>query len=256
MSNTNRFSFNESFLGFIDNCELLPKDFDEFTSTLRHRQLFLALCNNMLDTSCKFSKYEQKRLRQFSLKEAFHQKIKSLLPNKIPFNKKQIKRFNFCKDSTKVINSYKIKKSILIVTSNKKILDVAKLISLCYVNNKMQFILDKNLLFHEFVLHKIKKLHKDKTVKDHGDSISITGKDVNALKIYTSWKNIQKNKPDIKDELEYAIKSIKKENYSQVYLVYPKANDFKRHIPVYVDELKNKAYVIKAIPYSLRSTIR
>ncbi|PPK57478.1 hypothetical protein B0F89_1481 [Malaciobacter marinus] len=94
MSSINKFNFNESFLGFIDNCELLPKDFDEFTSTLRHRQLFLALCNNMLESSCKFSKYEQKRLRQFSLKEAFHQKIESLLPNKIPLSHLQIIKNN------------------------------------------------------------------------------------------------------------------------------------------------------------------
>ncbi|WP_196778327.1 hypothetical protein [Malaciobacter halophilus] len=256
MSNMNSFNFNESFLGFIDDCELLPKDFDEFTSTVRLRQLFLALSNNILSTACRFTKYEQRRLRKFSLKEAFNQKINSMLPNRVPYTAKHIKVFNFCKDSTKIINSYKNSKSTLVVTSNKKLLDVAKLISLCYINNKFQFILDKNLLFHEFVYRKIKKLHKDKTVKDHGDSISITGENVDALKIYTSWKNIQRNKPDIKDELEYAIKSIKKENYSQVYLVYPKANDFKRHIPVYVDELKNRTYIIKAIPYSLRSTIR
>lgn len=120
----------------------------------------------------------------------------------------------------------------------------------------MQILLDKDLLFHEFVYQKVKRLHKNKEVKDLGNAISIKGKDVDALKIYTSWKDIKTNQPNIKEEVEYAIKSIKNENYAQVYLVYPKANDFKRHIPVYVDELKDENYVIKAIPYSLRSTIR
>ena len=61
---------------------------------------------------------------------------------------------------------------------------------------------------------------------------------------------------NIKDELENAIKSIKKGEYFQIYLAYPKNNEFKRQIPVFVDELRNKEYQIKAIPYSLRSIIK
>ena len=51
-------------------------------------------------------------------------------------------------------------------------------------------------------------------------------------------------------------KSIKKGEYYQVYLAYPKNDEFTKQIPVFVDELKNKEYQIKAIPYSLRSTIK
>ncbi|MFA9240136.1 MAG: hypothetical protein ACEQSQ_09665 [Candidatus Paceibacteria bacterium] len=120
----------------------------------------------------------------------------------------------------------------------------------------MQLLIDKHLLFHEFVLKKIKKLHSDKTVIDLGDSICIKSKDFIGLKIYTSWKDIEVKKPNIKDELEDAIKSIKKGEYYQIYLAYPKNDDFKKQIPVYVDELKNEEYQIKAIPYSLRSTLK
>ena len=168
-----------------------------------------------------------------------------------------VKSFKLCIDSTKIINNYlnpNIKKSILI--SNKNLLPVAKLISYCYINNKMQLLIDKHLLFHEFVLKKIKKLHKDKVVKDLGDAISIKSKDFYGIKIYTSWKDIEVKKPNIKDELEDAIKSIKKGEFYQVYLAYPKNSEFTKQIPVFVDELKNKEYQIKAIPYSLRSTIK
>lgn len=179
-----------------------------------------------------------------------------MLPNSCIFIQKQNLKFNFCKNSTLIINAFKNKKNLIISTANKKLLNVARLISYCYTNKQMQILLDKDLLFHEFVYQKVKRLHKNKEVKDLGNAISIKGKDVDALKIYTSWKDIKTNQPNIKEEVEYAIKSIKNENYAQVYLVYPKANDFKRHIPVYVDELKDENYVIKAIPYSLRSTIR
>ena len=120
----------------------------------------------------------------------------------------------------------------------------------------MQLLIDKHLLFHEFVLKKIRKLHRDKTVIDLGDSICIKSEDFIGLKIYTSWKDIEVKKPNIKDELEDAIKSIKKGEYFQIYLAYPKNSEFTKQIPVFVDELKNKEYQIKAIPYSFRSIIK
>jgi hypothetical protein len=120
----------------------------------------------------------------------------------------------------------------------------------------MQLLIDKHLLFHEFVLKKISKLHQDKIVIDLGDSICIKSDDFHGVKILTSWKDIEVTKPDIKDELDSAIKSIKKGEYYQVYLAYPKTGEFNKHIPVFVDELKNKEYQIKAIPYSLRSTLK
>jgi hypothetical protein len=250
---------NNNFIGFDENKEYLPKDFDEFNSIVRLRQLFLNLSNNILKSTCHFTKHEQIKLSKVNLKEAFAYKIKELMPlSFIKIDKRKgIKSFKLCINSTKIINNYlnrNTKHSIVI--SNKNLLPVAKIISLCFINNKMQLFIDKHLLFHEFVLKKIKKLHSDKTVIDLGDSICIKSQDFVGLKIYTSWKDIEVKKPNIKDELEDAIKSIKKGEYYQIYLAYPKNNEFTKQIPVFVDELKNKEYQIKAIPYSLRSIIK
>ena len=248
-----------NLIGFYENEEYLPKDFDEFNSVIKLRQLFLNLSNNIFGCSCQFTKYEQNRLAKYPLKDAFIYKINRLMPfSFIKIWKKQNKNnFKLCINSTKIINNYlnnSSNKSVLI--SNKNLLPVAKLISHCFINNKMQLLIDKHLLFHEFVLKKIKKLHSDKTVIDLGDSICIKSENFVGLKIYTSWKDIEVKKPNIKDELEDAIKSIKKGEYYQIYLAYPKNNEFTKQIPVFVDELKNKEYQIKAIPYSLRSTIK
>ena len=248
-----------NLIGFYENEEYLPKDFDVFNSVIKLRQLFLNLSNNIFGCSCQFTKYEQNRLAKHPLKDAFIYKINRLMPfSFIKIWKKQNKNnFKLCINSTKIINNYLnniSNKSVLI--SNKNLLPVAKLISHCFINNKMQLLIDKHLLFHEFVLKKIKKLHSDKTVIDLGDSICIKSENFVGLKIYTSWKDIEVKKPNIKDELEDAIKSIKKGEYYQIYLAYPKNNEFTKQIPVFVDELKNKEYQIKAIPYSLRSTIK
>jgi hypothetical protein len=246
-----------NILGFDNNQEFLPNDFDTFDSQVKLRQLFLHLSNCILDNAAKFTSYEQKFYSKLILKNAFNQKIKSMLPISFVKKHKISGHFNFCIQSTKVINNYlnkKVNTNVLVTT--KVLVPSARLISICYVNNKMQLIIDKNLLFHEFVLEKIRKLHKDKEVIDLGDSISIKQDNVCALKLYTSWKTIQSKKLDIKDELEDAIKVIKKGDFNQIYLIYPKSNDFNKHIPVYVDELENKTYQIKAVPYSLRSIIR
>ena len=247
-----------NFIGFSKDKEYLPKDFDEFNSKNRLRQLFLNLSNNILESYCYFSKYEQKTLSNLSLEQAFSYKIKSMLPTSFIKNKKIINtRFKFCINSTKIINNYLYsnnKNEIFI--SNNKLLPVAKLISVCFIENSLQLLIDKHLLFHEFVLKKIKKLHGDKTVIDLGDSICIKSKDFVGVKIYTSWKDIEVKKPNIQNELEDAIKSIKKGEFYQIYLAYPKNNQFTKQIPVYVKELKNKEYQIKAIPYSFRSIIK
>ena len=246
-----------NFVGFNGDKELLTKDFDTFDSEFKLRQLFLHLSNFVTNSICNFTKYEQKTFAKLPLKVAFESKINALLPESSVRKQPHNRIFNLCINSTKIINNYtssKAKKQIIV--NNKNLLPAAKLISHCYINNKMQLLIDKNLLFHEFVLEKLRNLHKDKEVKDLGDSISIKQKDVCALKIYTSWKNIQRKNPNIENEVNHAIKVINKGEFNQVYLVYPKDNDFTRHIPVYVDELKYKNYQIKAIPYSLRSIIR
>lgn len=69
-----------NLIGFSENKEYLPKDFDEFDSISKMRQLFLNLSNNTLKSYCYFSKYEQKRLSNIPLNEAFRSKIKEIFP--------------------------------------------------------------------------------------------------------------------------------------------------------------------------------
>ena len=247
-----------NLIGFYKEKEYLPKDFDEFDSVVKLRQLFLSLSNNTLKPFCNFSKYEQKKLSNSTLEKAFIYKIKNMLPisNVKKYEVKSNKIFKVCINSTKVIHNYLNKERKSIIVSNNGLLKVARLISTCFIDNKLQLLIDKDLLFHDFVYKKIKKLHSDKSVINLGNSISIQTENSIGVKIYTSWKDIKKDDPNIKNELENAIQAIKNGEFNQVYLAYPKNEQFTKQIPVYVDELKHKEYQIKAIPYSLRSIIR
>ena len=243
-------------VGFNEQIESLPPFFDEFNSQKKLRQMFLSLSSKLVDDIYSFTKYEQKTFSSYSLKTIFEYKIKSMLPlsNLKPFKPKCYFKLDIA--STNIINNYVLKQNRVYLYSYKKLLPAAKLISLCFVNNKLQLNFDMDLLFHQFVLKKIEKLHTNKYVVDNGDSISIIGLNQTPLKIYTQWKQINTKKLNIQHELKNAIECIKQSEFKQVYLVYPKDIGFKRHIPIEVQELEHKHYDIKVIPYSLRSTIK
>lgn len=249
-------SGNQVLIGFINNVESLPQNFDEFNSKIKLRQLFLSLISPFIEEHCTFSKNELKNLSKYSLEKIFKEKIKSMHPISCIKTNKKTMTFKLDIASTIVINNYINKEKKNIVFFYKNLNSLAKVISLCFVNNKMQLQFDINLLFHQFVFNKINNLHKHKEVIDSGDSICILSQNNSPIKIYTSWKSIDVKQMDIKHELNHAIESIKQSEFKQVYLVYPKALNFKRHLPIKVEELKEENYYIKVIPYSLRSTLR
>ena len=75
----NTFSQFNGFLGFQDNSEFLPDEFDKFDSKEKLRQLFLYMSNTILKDICNFNKYEQTFLSKYTLKQAFSYKIKKEL---------------------------------------------------------------------------------------------------------------------------------------------------------------------------------
>lgn len=79
-----------------------------------------------------------------------------MLPTSFIKNKKIVNiKFKFCINSTKIINNYLYSNNENeIFISNNKLLPVAKLISVCFIENSLQLLIDKHLLFHEFVLKK------------------------------------------------------------------------------------------------------
>lgn len=244
-----------NLVGFNNEIETLPRMFDEFNTKIKLRQLFISLITPIIKENCSFSKYEQQRLANYSLQKIFEYKIKDLLPVSFIKVNKKVTAFNFDMKSTLLINNYLKRENRTNIFHYKNLLPVAKVISLCFVNNKMQLLFDVNLLFHQFVFNKIKNFHKDKYVVDSGDSICILGGDCEPVKLYTTWKFLE-NQKDIKEELNYAIETVKQSEFKNVYLVYPKDEDFKRHIPIRVNELEDNLYNIKVVPYSLRSTLR
>ena len=61
----------DDLVGFSQNTEWLPNNFDKFTTKEDLRKLFLSLSNNVLKDFCHFSKKEKEALCVMPLKEIF-----------------------------------------------------------------------------------------------------------------------------------------------------------------------------------------
>ena len=106
-------------------------------------------------------------------------------------------------------------------------------------------------MFSNLVYERIKKVNRGKPVKLLDDGICIDEKEGSTLVIpcFTEMniKDIYMYK-----EMSKVKKNIQNKKYNQVYLVYPKTDEFKRHIELKLPELKinEDEYRVKVIPYS------
>jgi hypothetical protein len=112
---------------------------------------------------------------------------------------------------------------------------------------------DAKINFFEYVYGKIARDTKNRFVDRNNDSIDIVTPFDGSIKVIPMYKNIDKNNLFIGDEIRKAIEIIQTTDFSNVYFVYPKNDNFNKHIQVKVPILENACceYMIKIIPYSL-----
>ena len=77
-----------------------------------------------------------------------------------------------------------------------------------------------------------------------------------STKIFTFWQFLDSKKLEIDEHIKKAVECIENSEFKQVYLVYPKNENFNKHIQIKTQEIVANEYEIKLIPYSLRSTLR
>lgn len=251
-----------SALGFIKDIEYLV-NFDKFDDSRSQRRLFLEFYNTQVGEDMKFSRAEICFNSSKLLSEIFVIKVCSLLGiNSIPFikplNSKKISRVYFSADIHNFLSGVKIPK---IGNISKKIsFDSAKRIIKLIGGSKLELNIDAGDAFKNFVLNKLLKDQKSRYIEHTHNSISIIPSYEEPLMIYPFWEMVDKSKPLIDEHIQKAIDCIKQSDFKQVYLVYPKTSDFEKHIEVKIRELENNiacsGYVLKVIPYSLRSILR
>jgi hypothetical protein len=113
--------------------------------------------------------------------------------------------------------------------------------------------------FFEFVYKKISRDTKNRFVSRDDNSIDIIPFESSPVKVIPLNKEMDSSKLDLGKEMDMARNIIQGDGViKQVYFVYPKNDNFKKHISVKLKELEDdqEEYAIKVIPYSLESLTR
>ncbi len=251
-------------LGFNKECEFLPS-FDKFQSDVNKRKMFLKLFNQEVSSLLKFSKEELCCCvhSKSSLYDIFINKVVKNLQfdsySRSPLHFVDVHRTNKFNSFFKKIRKIKDRNyphfSILNSYDEANFEKAEALIDMLQ-DSDFSFYLDSQKMFKNFVSNKILKTNRDRKVEVHQDSIDIDSH-MQKTKIYTFWQFLDSNDLNIDEHIQKAVECIKNTEFNQVYLVYPKNENFNRHIKINCDnQLTNKEYEIKLIPYSLRSTLR
>ncbi|WP_072681362.1 hypothetical protein [Arcobacter sp. LA11] len=248
-------------IGFNKNIESLPS-FDKFQSIVNQRVMFLKFFNQEVSCKLKFSKEEFKACRKQSLFNIFIKKIYSHLlytdnsTNSFKLDiEKSIKINKFLKKTNKE-NDFKFKNFSF---SNKNRVDINIAVSLIDIleESGCSLYLDGNKIFKNFVSNKIIKNNESKKIDVNSDSIDIVSEENSfRTKIFTFWEFINSKSLQIDEHIQKAISCINSSDFKQIYLVYPKNENFDKHIRIRTEGITCSEYEIKLIPYSLRSTLR
>ncbi len=113
--------------------------------------------------------------------------------------------------------------------------------------------------FFDFVYTKISRDTKNRYVSKDENSIDIVPFESSPVKVIPLNKEMDSQNLDIGEEVDMAKNIIlNSEEIKQIYFVYPKNDNFKKHITVKLKELEEleEQYAIKVIPYSLGSLVR
>jgi len=126
--------------------------------------------------------------------------------------------------------------------------------------NECQNVLDKydiNLntteSFLDFVHSKIVRNTKNRFVDKTDNSVDIILSNHPCIKVIPIVKQIDKKNISVEEEISQAIEIVLNSEFQYVYFVYPKYDDFNKHIEVKIKELDEACsdYMVKIIPYSL-----
>lgn len=119
--------------------------------------------------------------------------------------------------------------------------------------SSISFLGDSKKNFFDYVYFKISRNTQNRFVDKNNNSIEIVLDKHPCIKVIPICQEMHKDKLDIKFEMLQAIDIIKTTEFKCVYFVYPKNQNFDKHIEVKLPELEKSSidYMVKLIPYSL-----
>ncbi len=128
---------------------------------------------------------------------------------------------------------------------------VAKLIAMLFDGKEVGVMFDLNVLFAQTVFNRIKRA-PGKDVRFDAPYIHIDEKG-QRTRLYPQWKHVNPGNISRRTEqINAGFKQLQNEAIDQIYLVYPKTEQFRQHIRIQTKD----DYELKMIPYSFTYTNR
>ena len=236
--------------------EYLPYN-EQLSSDAHKRAIFFNMFNMYMDKALRFSK--QEIALNTNLEQTFRHKIASLIDISCIKTYKPVKSINLDMASTILIHAYFLDKTIVFPLSKKPKMLVGKFISLIYRPTEITLLLDLEDMFLHLVYERIKKVNRFADVHLYDKSIVIKDKreHVSDSLIIPSYRKIETKHlhfdEDFIMQMNTVEKTIIKGEISQVFLVYPKHPNFKKHINIklpYQTKFTEDEYKVKVMPYS------
>ena len=236
--------------------EYLPYN-EQLSSDVHKRAIFFNMFNMYLDKELRFTK--QEIALNASLEQTFRHKIHALID--ISCIKKYVPARNITLDMTSslLIHAYFLRRNIHFPLPKKPLMLVGKVISLIYKPSGLSLMLDLDDMFLHLVYERIKRVNRYADVYLNEKSILIKDKREhvpNSL-IIPSYRKLDKERlysdEDFIIQMNSVEHTINKGEISQVFLVYPKHPNFKKHINIklpYQTKLTEDEYKVKVMPYS------
>lgn len=216
------------------------------------RRLFLNQYNNCVDNDERILKADLNS----SLFDIFKKQIQSSLTN---HNENRLRPKNTTIDfdifSAKILNLFMVKKyDEIVVEVNKRAClpryKFARLIYRIFASGRCGVLFDAKALFSQYVLEKVSKTNKDKSVYMKDDLIFIHKEKEHLLTIKLCFKEIAKDKLYlVRKEINDAWRFMGDSKLDMIYLVFPKNSSFRKHI-----ELTNPCCAhrkVKLVPYKI-----
>ncbi len=237
--------------------EILPKTYKVNEITCQ-RKMFCTMINQYLSTASQFN-LNNSHIFKSDLLNMFEDKIMSFFQFYKFRPEKTQKIVHIYKEDSMLINQYfkqsqnhkmrYMTKSIHFNPEFRMLFGYSHpaidLIQLIFNGKEVEMMLDLNEIFTRTVFNRIKK-EDSKTVTLNSPYIHIT-QDGHTTRLHPRWKHIDpENLKQRASDIDDGFAQLNTEEIDQCYLVYPKRDNFKRHITL-KDESSQE---LKMIPYS------
>lgn len=117
------------------------------------------------------------------------------------------------------------------------------------------FTINNYELFAHHIYSRVKKQNPDRAIDKKDDFIVVNGSaSEDSLHLYPRWRDVGVSvQRDVLEDVNFAITLLESKQCKHIYLLFPKNEHFRKHIPIKIPHLEalGLEYTLKLVPYKI-----